>query len=123
MRIGIVTATILITTSVQLLCASPLKSQPINEVKVTLGLQNETLIQAFQKIEALTGYHFMYRKDEVKNIRNLNLPVTQLSVEDFLKMALAKTSLTYRQLRDQILIMQPKKLLSYSEMDDYKMNY
>ena len=123
MRIGIVTAVILITTSVQLLCASPLKSQPINEVKVTLGLQNETLIQAFQKIEALTGYHFMYRKDEVKNIRNLNLPVTKLSVEDFLKMALAKTSLTYRQLRDQILIMHPKKLISYSEMDDYKMNY
>ncbi len=119
MRIGIVTATILITTSVQLLFATPIKSQPINEVKVTLGLNNETLIQAFQKIEANTGYHFMYRKDEVKNIRNLNLPISNLSVEDFLKIALAKTSLTYKQVRDQILIMRSKKLISYSTLNDY----
>ncbi len=119
MRIGIVTAAILITTSVQLLCATPLKSQPINEVKITLGLNNESLIQAFQKIEANTGYHFMYRKDEVKNIRNLNLPVSKISVEDFLKIALAKTSLTYKQVRDQILIMQSKKLISYSELNGY----
>ncbi len=123
MRIGIVTATILITTSVQLLFATPLKSQPINEVKITLGLNNETLIQAFQKVEASTGYHFMYRKDEVKNIRNLNLPISQISVEDFLKIALAKTSLTYKQVRDQILIMRSKKLISYSELKDYEVPY
>ncbi|MEP7229690.1 MAG: SusC/RagA family TonB-linked outer membrane protein [Ginsengibacter sp.] len=123
MRIGIVTATILISTSVQLLFATPLKSQPINEVKITLGLNNETLIQAFQKVEASTGYHFMYRKDEVKNIRNLNLPISKLSVEDFLKIALAKTSLTYKQVRDQILIMRSKKLISYSELKDYEVPY
>ena len=66
MRIGIVTTALLITTSLQLLCASPIKSQPIDEVKINLGLNNETLIEAFQKIEAGTRYHFMYRKDEVK---------------------------------------------------------
>ncbi len=123
MRIGIVTAAIFITTSVQLLFAGPVKSQPINEVKVTIGLNSESLIQAFKKIEASTGYHFMYRKDEVKNIRNLNLAETKISVEEFLKIALAKTSLTYRQLKDQILIMPSKNLVTYSVLNDYKLPY
>ena len=123
MRIGIVTTAIFITTSAQLLFAMPLKSQPINEVKVTLSLNNETLIQAFKKIEDSTGYHFMYRKDEVKNIRNLKLPVTKLSIEEFLKIALAKTSLTYKQVKDQILIMHSKNLISYSALDDPKIPF
>lgn len=108
MRIGIVTAALLLTTSVQLLCASPSKSQSISEVKVKLVLNNETLVEAFQKIEAATRYHFMYRKDEVKKIRDLNLNYSAISVEDFLKAALTGTQLTYRQVGDQILIMKSK---------------
>jgi TonB-linked SusC/RagA family outer membrane protein len=123
MRVGLITSTVLIITSAQLLFAGPVKSQSINEVMVTLGLKNETLIQAFQKIEASTDYHFMYRKNEVKNIRNLNLPVTKLSIEDFLKIVLAKTSLTYRQVKDQILIMQSKNSTAYSISPDGKIPY
>ena len=123
MRIGIVTTTLLIVTSAQLLFAKPLKSQSINKVEVTISLNNETLIQAFKKIEDSTGYHFMYRKDEVKNIRNLNLPVTKLSIEDFLKIALAKTSLTYKQVKDQILIMHSKNLIPNATLDDSKIPF
>jgi len=123
MRIGIVTTTLLIVTSAQLLFAKTLKSQSINKVEVTISLTNETLIQAFKKIEDSTGYHFMYRKDEVKNIRNLNLPVTRLSIEDFLKIALAKTSLTYKQVKDQILIMHSKNLIPNATLDDPKIPF
>jgi TonB-linked SusC/RagA family outer membrane protein len=112
MRIGIVTVTLLITTSVQLLFAFPAKSQPIDEVQIRVGLNNETLVQAFQKVEAQSPFHFMYRKDEVKDIRNLSLPPDKKSVEEFLKIILAKTSLTYKQVNDQILIMPVKKLIS-----------
>ena len=65
----------------------------------------------------------MYRKDEVKNIRNLNLPVTKLSIEDFLKIALAKTSLTYKQVKDQILIMHSKNLIPNVTLDDSKIPF
>lgn len=123
MRIGIVTTALLITTSLQLLCASPIKSQPIDEVKINLGLSNETLIEAFQKIEAGTKYHFMYRKDEVKKIRNINLPLSSISIEDFLKIALKGTALTYQQLGDQILIMASKNLIPFTGPDAYKMPY
>ena len=49
MRIGVITVTILIATSVQLLCALPLKSQPIDQVEVKIGLKNETLGGRFSK--------------------------------------------------------------------------
>ena len=105
MRIGIVTITLFIATSVQLLVASPLKSQPIDEVNIYIGLSNETLVQAFKKIEAQSPFHFMYRNDEVKNIRNLKVKSSKQTVEEFLKTILIGTSLTYRQVNNQVLIM------------------
>ncbi len=116
MRIGVITVTILIATSVQLLCALPLKSQPIEQVEVKIGLKNETLVDAFQKIEAQSPFHFMYRNEEVKNIRNLNLPVAQKNVEQILKIILAKTDLTFRQVDNQVLIMPEKKLTSQADL-------
>src|SRR5665647_887211 len=44
MRIGIVTITLLVITSLQLLLASPLIGQPIDKVKVKIGLNNETCL-------------------------------------------------------------------------------
>ena len=108
MRIGVITVTILIATSVQLLCALPLRSQPIDQVEVKIGLKDETLADAFQKIEAQSPFHFMYRNEEVKNIRNLNLPVTKKNVELLLKIILANTYLTFRQVNNQILSMREK---------------
>lgn len=123
MRIGIVTITILITTSVQLLFAVPLKSQTIDEVKVKVVLNNETLVQAFQKLEAQSSFHFMYRNEEVKNIRNLSFPVNTKSVEEFLKIILAGTSLTYKQVNDQILIIPDKNLTPESTLKVDNLSY
>lgn len=123
MRIGIVTISLLITTSVQLLFALPLKSQPIDKVEISIGLNNETLVQAFQKIESQSPFRFMYRNKEVKNIRNLNLPVNKESVEEVLKIVLAGTSLTYQQVNDQILIMPAKNLIPDLILKDYNLPY
>ncbi|MDP4286091.1 MAG: SusC/RagA family TonB-linked outer membrane protein [Bacteroidota bacterium] len=119
MRIGIVTITILIITSLQLLLASPLRGQPIGKVEIRIGLNNETLVQAFQKIEERSPFHFMYRDEEVKNIRNLNLPSDTKSVEEILKIILSRTSLTYRQVNNQILILPSKKLVSNSDFKSF----
>jgi TonB-linked SusC/RagA family outer membrane protein len=123
MQIGIVTITILISTSAQLLFALPLKSQPIDEVEIRVGLNNETLVQAFQKVEAQSPFHFMYRNEEVKNIRNLNLPANKKSVEEFLKIVLTGTYLTYQQVDDQILIMPAKNLIPDLTLKEYKLLY
>ena len=110
MRIGVVTITLLILTSLQLLTASPLKSQPIDKVEIKIALHNETLVQAFQKIEGQSPFHFMYRSSEVKSIRNLNLPDNKKSVEDILKIILSGTALTYQQVNNEILIMHSKNI-------------
>jgi TonB-linked SusC/RagA family outer membrane protein len=104
LRIGISTLTLLIL-SIHLVQALPVKSQPVSQVKIAMELKHESLIQAFEKIEAQSHFRFMYRYKEVKDIRDLNFPYSEQSVEAFLKILLANTALTYRQLNDQILIM------------------
>ncbi|HEV2830727.1 MAG TPA: carboxypeptidase-like regulatory domain-containing protein, partial [Hanamia sp.] len=117
MRIGIVAISLFITTTVQLLFALPLKSQPIDEVNIRIGLNDETLIQAFQKIEAQSPYRFMYRDEEVRNIRNLQVRAIKQSVEDFLKIILFGTGLQYRQVDNQILIMPVSHI--YQNLETY----
>ena len=99
----------LLVTSMHLLYAVPANGQPIDQVRVRLELKNESLVQAFQKIEAMSNFRFMYRYDEVKNIRNISLPLAEQTVEYFLKALLKNTSLMYRQLDNQILILPRKR--------------
>ena len=114
MRIGIVTITFLVITSAQILFAEPAKSQSIDKVEINLGLNNETLVQAFKKIENKSPFYFMYRHADVKKIRNLKVSTAKKSVEDFLKIILDNTSLTYRQLNNQILIIPVKNNFQYA---------
>jgi TonB-linked SusC/RagA family outer membrane protein len=118
MRIGIVMVSLLISTSLQLLVASPLKSQPIDKTEIKMGLKDETLVQAFQKIEAQSNFYFMYRENEVTNVKNLNLPVAERSVEDILKIILSGTHLYYKQLNNQILIMADKSFINDAALKD-----
>ncbi len=103
MRIRVVSL-IFLTTAVHLFSVLPVKSQNIDKVQIKLQLQNESLIKAFRKIEAQSPFHFMYRKADVKNIQNLNIPLRQQSVAAFLETILNNTSLHYKQVDNRILI-------------------
>ena len=107
MRIGAVTVALLLV-SVEMLLAAPGKGQPVEQVEVRIGLNNESLIQAFRKVEAQSPFHFMYRNDEVKDVHNLRMAPERKSVAEFLKDILSGTFLTYKQLDNQILIMPAK---------------
>ena len=102
MRIGIVTLFIL-ATSIPVFSAAPAKSQAIEQVEVNITLKNESLVKAFRKIEAQSPFHFMYRKEDVMSVRNLDITANQ-SVAAFLKTILLNTSLSFRQIDNQILI-------------------
>ncbi|HLA60133.1 MAG TPA: carboxypeptidase-like regulatory domain-containing protein, partial [Puia sp.] len=104
MRIGIGTITLIVTTA-HLLNASPVKSQTVSQVNVRLELNHETLVQGFRKIEAQSPFRFMYRNNDVKSINNLTLKDSGQSIDSLLRLMLTGTSLTYRQIKDQILIM------------------
>lgn len=108
LRIGIGIAGLLLT-SVHLLFAGSVKSQTIEEVEVSIELKQVSLVQAFAKIESQSPFHFMYRDEDVKNIRNLNLRPGKHSVAECLKLLLSGTSLVYKQIDNHILVKRDKK--------------
>lgn len=105
MRVWTITMAIL-TVNVQLFSATTVEGQNIDSVEITLALKNESLVTAFKKIEAQSPFHFMYRNEDVKNIRKVSAPETTQSVAAFLKHILATTTLSYRQIDQRILITQ-----------------
>ncbi|MFA5244700.1 MAG: TonB-dependent receptor plug domain-containing protein [Pedobacter sp.] len=96
---------IILTTSIQLFSAPPVKSQAIDKVEISLELKNESLIKAFQKIEKQSPFQFMYRLTDVREINKLEMPTTKMSVAEVLNQLLANTSLEYKQVDNRILIM------------------
>lgn len=108
MRIGVVAIVFLFITSFQLLFASATKSQSIDEMAVTLKARNVSAAEVFKAIEANTPFHFMYRYDEIKNIKNINLFAKKQTIASVLKNILTNTSLTYKQVNNQILIINSK---------------
>ncbi|HEY0739925.1 MAG TPA: SusC/RagA family TonB-linked outer membrane protein [Chryseosolibacter sp.] len=100
MRISVVFAT-LIFASIQLLLATPGHGQ---EEVVTLELRNESLASALKKIERQTSMRFVYRNEEIKDITNINLQKAQRTIEETLTLILKNTSLTFKQIKKNILI-------------------
>lgn len=103
MKIGL-GALAMLSLSIQLLSASPLNSQPIDQVEIRIEIKNESLIQVLHKIKVQTPFHFIYRNEDVEKVRNLNMPLRKISVAAVLKELLANTGLSYRQIDNQILI-------------------
>jgi len=107
MRTGVLFLVILGTTA-QLLSASPSKSQDISKVKIKMELRHESLVQAFQKIESLSVFRFMYRSKEVQDVRDLDMAYGEHSVQEVLSQMLDNTALTFRQIGNQVLISSKK---------------
>ncbi|MDB5119863.1 MAG: TonB-dependent receptor plug [Sphingobacteriales bacterium] len=117
MRFGLVSI-IILTASVQMLLATNVKSQPIEQVQVSLTLKDASLVQAFHEIEEQTALQFMYRNQDVKSINNLTVSVTKKSLASVLKILLSSTSLSFRQVDNHILISDSKNdKSSYLEMN------
>ena len=95
---------IVLATSFQLFSATPVRSQTIDQTKVSIQLNNGSLVEAFNKIEAQSSFHFFYNKKDIKGINNLNISEQDQSIADVLKTLLANTSLSFKQVYKQILI-------------------
>lgn len=105
MRIAVVSLCIL-SVSIQLLAATPVKSQSIYKVEIKIELKGESLVKALQKIEARSNFHFMYRNSDVQDVNGLTLSTGKQSVAYILKSLLSGTHLIFRQVDQQIMISQ-----------------
>ncbi len=93
----------------QMLMADSGKAQGLNEVKVTLELNNESLKTAFSKIEKQTDYRFAYNKKQIDPYRGLIFPRMIIPLQKLLDILLDNTDLSYRLLRNKIIIFQKDK--------------
>src|SRR5690349_10068365 len=75
---------IVLICSLQMLCAKGTHAQTLGEVNISLNLQNESLEDAFRKIEQLTPFRFAYKKDEINHIQHLDLDVRFTTVAGIL---------------------------------------
>ncbi|MDB5120034.1 MAG: TonB-dependent receptor plug [Sphingobacteriales bacterium] len=102
-RIGTI-ALIFLNISFRVFSAVPLKNQPIDQIKVAVEVNNESILTAFEKIEAPSRFHFIYRHPEdLKEIDN-KIPGPAKPMAAFLKPLLLNSTVWYKQIDDPILI-------------------
>jgi TonB-linked SusC/RagA family outer membrane protein len=91
-------------TGLQLLMASPGKSQELNDVRVSLELKNEPLRQAFTQIERQTDFRFAYSRQIVDQYKNVSLARGNYTVEKAMELLLGNTRLLFRRLNNKIIV-------------------
>lgn len=95
-------------TACQLLLALDSPGQSIRDVYITLELQNETLPDAFQKIEETTPFRFVYNREEIDQTTPLNLTPARRSIDETLRLLLKNKNLNHRQVNSHYILISPK---------------
>ena len=88
----------------QVIWANHTHAQTLNEVSITLSLKDESLEQAFKKIEKLTPFRFAYKKTDIGAVQHLNLETSLTPVDKILKQLLEGTPLQFEQSNYTIFI-------------------
>lgn len=119
MRLSLITA-ILTTVTVQILFASNIKAQGSAQVEVTMELKNEPVLSAIRKIEQQTNFRFIYRNSDIKDIKNLNIPLGTRSVKATLNLILRTNGLTFSEVNNKILIAKTESYIIPAELADVR---
>lgn len=96
MRISLLSK-ILLNLFVFTLTFSSVKAQEMLQKKINVGFNSVSLIDALQRVEKNSGYHFYYRKDDLKSFVGLSLPLKERTIKETLEEILLKTPFTFRQ--------------------------
>ncbi|WP_162304916.1 SusC/RagA family TonB-linked outer membrane protein [Sphingobacterium olei] len=107
MRISII-FNIVFTACLQL-SAHALNAQHINETKVVLALNNESLLDAIHKIETSTPFIFLFNKTDVSDIHGLYLSKSTHTVQEILEELLRGRNITFRQINKKIVLRKVEK--------------
>ena len=86
-----------------------LSASVVSTKKVNLNLVNASVKKLFEEIEKQTDIGFLYNLDEVKELNNISIDVSNVTVEEVLKSVLKDTDLTY-EIDKNVIIIKPKPL-------------
>jgi TonB-linked SusC/RagA family outer membrane protein len=103
MRLSFVLAIITFATS-SLIFASNTKGQSISSTEVVLGLNHESVFSAIEKIQKQTPFIFIYRNNELKELKEVNIPVQKRTVQELLDILFNSKRFKVTQLNNRILI-------------------
>lgn len=103
MRLSLVTA-IITFASVQLLSASMTKGQSISSTPIVVGLSNESIFTAIERIEKQTKFRFVYSNADLKSLKEFSIPAEKRSVSELLNLLLSSNQFTVAQVGTKILI-------------------
>jgi len=95
---------ILMVLSLQVLLASKGRGQNLDQIKVTIGLQNENLKTLFDQIELQTGLSFAFTPVDIEGAPTVSLPRATRSVKSTLDLALVGTYLRYEQVNQNVIV-------------------
>lgn len=116
MRISFIAAIVLFA-SLQCLFAVELGAQTVQQVKISITSNDESIISVIKKIEQNSQFRFLYRNNELKNLKTLNLPLVERSVKETLDLIFKGTGLSYNQVHDKILITKTTDLVTENLQD------
>ena len=72
--------------------------------KVSLRVENMTLTEIFQKIEAETEYTFLFRVEQVREVKNITMDYTDVDIRIVLNECLTKNGLTWKMVDNTIIV-------------------
>src|ERR1700710_2248893 len=93
----ITTKTLLImkfTAFLMIVCSLGVSAKGLSQT-ITLNLDNVPIQQAFAEIEKQSGYSFVYGKEQVSRIKNVNLNVSEATIEQVLNKLFSNLPLSY----------------------------
>ncbi|WP_341842340.1 TonB-dependent receptor [Chitinophaga caseinilytica] len=94
----------------QLMVASPLKGQALDEKKITMEAPNITLEKALVQLEKLSGFRVAFATEKVQRHHRVFMPMGTRSVSAALESLLQNTGMVYRYAENTILIVsQPRE--------------
>ena len=89
--------------------------------RFTFNSDNIKLRELFDKIQAQSSYKFLYRSDIV-NSTYVKINVSNTSLQEVLKTALDKTTLTYQMLEDKLIVISLKEQKETKESQPHKIS-
>jgi TonB-linked SusC/RagA family outer membrane protein len=89
-----------------LLVASPGNAQILKETKVTVGLRDESLKNAFAQIEKQTSFRFAYVESQINPYKKITLPLRSRSLLTTLEILFDNTLLEYSVRNNTIVVVE-----------------
>lgn len=71
---------------------------------ITMNMQNADLVKIFKEIEKQGKYRFVYKDEIIPKNKKVNINVTNASLEQVMQQALASTTLSFRKMNDNLVV-------------------